>query len=181
MRPSIEPRYRPTAPIQSLSPPLWKGLAMTFSRSCRFALLWTCTAAAAAAGGCAEPKAEVSGTITFRGQAPNLKGLDIGFLGGNGRLVTATINDDGTYKAIGVPVGEVAVSFIYSPLDPEQVQKKSRLIRPGPNGPPAVPNAAMNPASKNPIPVPLRDGSTSKLTFKVAPGPNNVFNYDVKP
>jgi hypothetical protein len=155
---------------------------MTFSRLCRFAALLTCSGVAAAAVGCAaEPKVEVSGTITLKGQAPNLKGFDIGFLGGNGRFVTATINNDGTYKALGVPVGEVMVNFIYTPLDPEQAQKKSRLVRPNLDGSPPRLTPSTNQQSKNPIPLHLRDGSTSKLSLKVVPGPNNVFNYDVKP
>jgi hypothetical protein len=150
---------------------------MTLSRWCRFAVLLTCLGPV----GCAEPTAEVSGTITLKGQAPNLKGFDIGFLGGNGRFATATINSDGTYKAVGVPVGDVMICLIYTPSDPAQLQKKSRLLRPPPEGPAAMPNPPLSQHGKNPIPLHLRDGSTSKLSLTVAPGPNNVFNYDVKP
>lgn len=154
---------------------------MTCSRWCRLVALLTCTCAAAFFMGCTESTAEVSGTITIEGQAPNLKGFDIGFLGTNGRFVIAAINNDGSYKAVNVPLGEVMVNFMYTPSDSEKAQKKNRLLRPDADGLPPMLKAPTNPRSSNPIPLHLRDGSTSKLTLKVVPGSNNVFDHDVKP
>jgi hypothetical protein len=151
---------------------------MTFS--CRFC----CPLLLASLGlaGCSTPTAEVSGTITIKGKPPNLKGLEIGFLDRNGRLVTAPINRDGTYKAVGVPSGEAMVSLIYVPSsqEPTPSQGKRRLTRPDVQGS-SLPKGPSKEMLKNPIPQHLSDGSTSKLSFKVVPGPNNVFNYDVQP
>ncbi|HTU18315.1 MAG TPA: hypothetical protein VMG10_09680 [Gemmataceae bacterium] len=153
---------------------------MAFSLVRHFAPLPACAWAAVCLSGCGESTADVSGKITIQGKAPDLKELDIGFLGRNGRLVTAAINTDGTYKAVGVPVGETMVSFIYTPPPSVPATGKHRLLRPGPDGSPPPPHPGKE-ADNNPIPPHLRDGSTSKLSFKVVPGQNNVFNYDVKP
>ena len=146
----------------------------------RLILLLMCIGATVSVAGCGNSTSEVSGTITLKGGPPNFKGLDIGFLGSNGRLVTAPIGTDGKYKAVGVPVGEVQVNFIYTPPASASGKGKPRLLRPGPNGAPPPPNPDMA-QSYNPIPQHLREGSTSKLSCKVVSGPNNVFNYDIQP
>jgi hypothetical protein len=138
-------------------------------------LLLACSCALA--GGCSKGSfaqtADVSGKIKIRGQAPRLKGMEIVFLGANGTTtVSAPVNEDGTYTASGVPVGEVRVGLAYTP----DAKGRRGPVMPGKNGeapPPVEP-------LKNPIPEPLRDPSTSNLTFKVESDKSNVFDYDVQ-
>jgi hypothetical protein len=156
---------------------------MALYRFCRYALLLACVCAAVAVSGCGASKADVSGTIKIQGQAPKLQGLQLTLLGGNGAIVSAPINPDGTYKAIDVPVGEVKVAFIYFPQLASPTPGKGKLPQAGPQGAPPVKgdvSGTAKPETKNPIPEPLRDGSTSKISFRVVSG-NNVFDYDVKP
>jgi hypothetical protein len=152
--------------------------SMACYRICRSALLLAC--ACAALSGCGGPStAEVSGTIKVRGQAPKLEGLQIALLGGDGSSVSAAISADGTYKAVGVPVGDVKVGFVYIPPGVASPgQPKGRLPQPGKGE--APPKGPTKEQPKNPIPENLRDGSTSNLSFKVVSGGNNVFDYDIR-
>ena len=60
--------------------------------------------------GCGGPeKAEVSGTISLRGQAPKFTGIQVVFQHPDGVQVGAPVAEDGTYRAAGVPSGEVKV------------------------------------------------------------------------
>ncbi len=145
------------------------------------ALLLACGLAAVALSGCAGGgTASVSGTIKLRGQVPNVKGLSIAFFGPEGSVAAALINPDGTYKALGVPVGDVKVGFFIQPQEgapqPQVVGPASRLPRPGASGP-----KGGGVAAQNPIPEKLRDGGTSGISFTVKSGGDNVFDYDIKP
>ena len=82
-----------------------------------------------------------------------------------------------TGRIMSVPVGEARVSFTY--LSPEARQGKVRGP-PLPSGKEEPPGVGKD-LARHPIPEPLRDGSTSNLTFKVERGANNVFDYDVRP
>jgi hypothetical protein len=124
-----------------------------------------------AALGCGPGVADVKGTIKLNGQPPQLKGLEIAFLSPRGKLVTAPIQSDGTYVASGVPAGDAKISFVFAPPVDGVDPKKRRLVKPTDTRP--TPPA-------NPIPVPLRDASTSQLSLKVASS-GNVFDYDIKP
>src|SRR5882724_7164236 len=68
--------------------------------------------------GCGHPVAEVSGTIKLNGQQPKVKGLEINFVTADGRVGSAPINPDGTYKGIDIPSGETKVRFAYTPDAP---------------------------------------------------------------
>jgi hypothetical protein len=148
----------------------------THIRFCGRVLSFGCIVALVS--GCQVATTEVSGAIKIKGQPPKMKGLQVCFLVEDGRMIFAAIDEqDGTYLAKGVPVGEAKVSFAYMP-DIKQTGKP-HLSRPNKDAPPPKGSGLVD--SKNPIPGPLRDGSTSKLTFHVAAGEANVFNYDVRP
>ena len=157
---------------------------MTTVRLSRFAALFCGLCLLAALPGCGvvgPSKADVSGTIKLRGQPPKLAGLQIVFMGEDGSMVSAPINEDGTYKAQGVPTGEVKVGF--SSISQEaaqqgaQVKNSPRLRKPGDdNAPPKLKGTF---PTVNPIREDLRDPSTSNITFKVEGGKPNEFNYDL--
>src|SRR4051794_5523235 len=111
--------------------------------------------------GCNEPRAEVSGKITVQGREPNFKGMEIAFLKAGGGTVKAPVAEDGTYRVTGLSTGIVQVGILYTPLD--GLKEQCHLPKPG-----------VDPMAKgkvyNPIPEPLRDPSTSKLTYAVMPG-----------
>ncbi len=132
---------------------------------------------------------DVSGTIKLRGQPPKFTGIQVVFVHPNGTMVSAPVGADGTYTAEGVPPGEVKVAFAY--FTPDSVQQGAefkaggpRLKKPGDKGAAEAPKpkavGTPGPAT-NPIPAPLRDGSTSGLTFKVESGKPNTFDHDITP
>src|SRR6185369_11648653 len=108
----------------------------------------------------------VKGTVKLNGKPPDVKGLDIAFLSTKGKLVTAPIQSDGTYTATGVPLGEAKISFVFAPPMEGVDAKKRRLVKPN--------DPTRPPPPTNPIPVPLRDASTSRLSLNVAAGSGNV-------
>src|SRR5690242_4209358 len=57
--------------------------------------------AGAAILGCSPSAADLNGVIKINGQAPQLTALEIMFLTPQGRLISAAVNPDGTYKARG--------------------------------------------------------------------------------
>jgi len=139
---------------------------MILSHTCRLALLLACAGAAVSAVGCQPAPTDVSGTIKLKGQAPNIKGLEICFLGADGRPIAAPIAANGSYTATGVPVGDVQIWFVFAPNQGAANSGRSPLSRPPvKEGPP--PSGSNANDAKNPIPRPLRDGSTSNLSFKV--------------
>lgn len=127
--------------------------------------------------GCSPSPVDVSGTIKIKGQAPNRQGIQIVFLAPNGQMVSAPINADGTYVASSVPVGEAKVSFVYEPTDGNSPPKQKGRMPP--KGAPTEDVSKKKDA--NPIPDTLRDGSSSKITFKVVGGKPNQFDYDISP
>jgi hypothetical protein len=135
------------------------------------------TGGALGCGGGRPPTGEVSGKILIMGESPKIKGLHISFIAPSGRIVGAPINEDGTYQA-DVPAGEAKIGFIFvSPGTEHGAQKKNRF--PG-KGAPDGPVQASQETVPNPIPEPLRDGSTSNLRVEVVAGQKQVFDYDVK-
>ena len=140
--------------------------------------------ALAGCGGSAE-KTDVTGTIKLKGQAPKFTGLQVIFLHPDGTQVAASVNEDGTYRAEGVPGGEVKVCFAY--ITPEAAQMGAefkagapRLKKPGdkPEAPKVKAPGTPGPAT-SPIPQNLRDHTTSGLTLKVESGKSNTFDYDI--
>jgi hypothetical protein len=118
--------------------------------------------AVALAAGCGGPPAAVvTGTVTLDG-AP-VAGGTISFIPVAGGAVTALIQPDGTYRAEGVPVAEVAVTLVPPPPDVDpKVMKESKGA--SPRRPPAWP-------------VRYADAAQSGLTLTVQPGPNT---FDAK-
>jgi hypothetical protein len=137
----------------------------------RSVLLLACACAVVGAWGCSPSVTEVSGTIKIKGQPPNVKGLEINFLGADGRPASAQINPDGTYTATDVPTGDVKVCFVHVPAGGGG---RRSLTKPGQDDVPSV-------EPKNPIPDALRDTTTSKISVKLLAGQKNVFDYDMKP
>jgi hypothetical protein len=138
---------------------------------------------------------EVSGTVTLNGKAPNVEGLQINFLGPDGRPVAADVSTDGTFKATGVLAGEVQVGLSYAP--PEAAAALDRIGKARPQSPEEAakgPGANFDPKMlkpefkeyrpdqfKNPIPERFRDPRTSQKTLTVEAGKDNAFTWDVRP
>jgi hypothetical protein len=140
------------------------------------------------AAGCGEgARADVTGTIKLHGQPPKFTGIEVLFVHPNGTQVSAPVHEDGTYKAEGVPPGQVGVCFVY--ITPEAAQMGAeaqaggggrKLGKPGDAPAPKV-KARGSPGPKtNPVPEPLREASTSKLTVNVPSGKSTTFDYDIK-
>ena len=55
--------------------------------------------------------ADVSGQITYNGKPLAAEGMTISFVSAEGRVVSAKLGSDGTYRATGVEVGENFVGF----------------------------------------------------------------------
>jgi hypothetical protein len=155
---------------------------MAASRLLRSALLIAGACAPAALLGCGASAARVTGHITINGQPPKLRGMGIAFMAPDGRSDSSAVAEDGSYSAERVPVGQVSVAFLYitpqAPQDPKGGSGK--LPKPGAGD---APDTGRSTAGLyfNPIPQPLRDASTSKVTYQVQGGKQNVFNYDIKP
>jgi hypothetical protein len=127
--------------------------------------------------GCGPPlPGEVAGRITIKAEAPKIKGLHISFIGRDGQIVGAPIDEEGNYRATGVPAGEAHVSFIFTPPGGSSVNKKNRFPGKGEAQGKVEPSADV----ENPIPKELRDGSTSNITVEVMSGRCQPFDYDIK-
>jgi hypothetical protein len=160
---------------------------MSTVRLVRFAAFLLGACVLSGSTGCGSPvKTDVSGTVKLNGRPPKYTGIQVVFQHPDGTLVTAPVAEDGTYKAEGVPSGEVKVCFAY--ITPEAAQQGAeakaggtRLKKPGGEKDAPKPKAPGTPGpSISPIPEPLRDVSTSNLTFKVEAGKANTFDYDIK-
>jgi hypothetical protein len=130
-------------------------------------------------------KTDVSGTIKRYGQPPKFTGIQVIFVHPDGALVSAPVAEDGTYRAEGIPAGEVKVCFAY--ITPEVARQGAehkaagggRLKKPGDVEVPKVKALGTSGPSTNPLPLALRDTSTSGLTFRVEAGKSNTFDYDI--
>jgi hypothetical protein len=143
----------------------------------RSVLLLACACAVFGVWGCSPSVTEVSGTIKIKGQPPKVKGLEISFLGADGRPASAQINpDDGTYTATAVPTGDVKVCFVHMPEGASGRRTTRNLTKPGQEN-----DAAAKGPIVDPIPEALRDTTTSKISVNLVAGQKNVFNYDIKP
>lgn len=157
---------------------------MTSLRSFRFVPLAVLLAALAGCGG-SSAKTDVTGTIKLKGQPPKFTGLQVIFLHPDGTQVAAPVNEDGTYKAEGVPSGEVRVCFAYITPDAAQMGAEfkagaPRMKKPGEKPDAPKPKAPGTPGpATSPIPQKLRDHTTSGLTLKVESGKSNTFDYDI--
>jgi hypothetical protein len=153
---------------------------MAFPRAFSCALLLASAATLLSTLGCISSSTsgnEVSGRITIKGRAPNLDGLQIEFFDSAGKLVSAPVGQDGTYKANGLAAGDAKVGFTYvPPRDPDKApQTRNRLISP------VTKTKANNPRPASPIPDALQTASRSQVTCKVESGKPNTFDYDIMP
>ncbi len=124
-----------------------------------------------ALAGCSPPTAKVTGKVTYRGQA--VTAGTVAFFGPGNQVASAPLGDDGSYAAVGVPLGQVTVT-VTTPS-------------PGPN----AEQLARNPmvkikkvevqATDKAVTVPAKYGlpGTSGLTTTVAEG-SQSFNIELK-
>lgn len=145
--------------------------------------------------GCGGPDAaDVSGKLTLKGSPPNIEGLVVSFMATDGRPVTALVASDGTYKAVGVPAGEVKVGFMVASPEPPAFLKdrpkegeSEEEFEKRRNDPKEVfkrimanERSAKAKAATSLIPVKYRDPFKSGITTTLKPGSDNTFNFDIK-
>jgi hypothetical protein len=164
---------------------------MPFSHFVSRACAWLCLVVAMSIlSGCGKPTAEVSGTITLNGKAPDLDGLQINFMSeAGGAGVSADVNKDGTFKAANVPVGKVLASLTYKstevPHKNESRLKKIEMKKAADKGDKADPKAFQEsndkpaPPAKNPIPAKFGDPRTSGMVITVESGSPNALKWDI--
>jgi hypothetical protein len=139
--------------------------------------------AAAGLCGCSsgKPTAEVSGTITLNGMAPDLDGLRICFMAPDGQPVLLDVNKDGTFKGTGVAIGANKLSLNYqAPANPNAAEQRGKARLQDRGAPKdGDPNAGSTPPPKNPIPEQYRDPQNSPKSFMVEADKANVVSWDV--
>jgi hypothetical protein len=142
-------------------------------RHVRLALL---CAALSGVVGCGAQTAEVTGTVKHKGNAPNLQGLCISFIGESGQPVTAEVAADGTYKAVGVPVGPAQVIVVHLSAARAEARKKApEARRPNVRDEKARPL----PTAKGAVAERYADAFKSGLSFTVEAGKPNVFDVNL--
>jgi len=114
--------------------------------------------------GCGNRDATVTGTITRNSQA--LTHGQIHFISATGESASTTINSDGTFTCIAVPLGEVTVT-VEAVEGKEKVDKKLSL-----NGPMRPPNLIFS------VPERYVSPESSPLKLIVKPGPQK-FNIEL--
>jgi hypothetical protein len=129
-----------------------------------------CAAALLGCGGVSD-RAAVSGTVTLHGKPPGLEGLQLSFMGKDGRPVMAVVGPSGAYRAGAVALGEVQVAVFYT--SPEAWQ--AAAARDARARPPSTE------ASRSPVPARYQDPRTSRLTLVVEAGKENRFDVDIRP
>ena len=125
------------------------------------------------AGGCGGGKGDVSGKVTYKGQA--LASGSVQFMSPAGALV-ADIGTDGTYKVVGVPSGTSKISV--SCQDDDGYMKYMHALaasskdksKPKPKG---------SPDDFSKIPAKYNDFEKSGLTCEVKSGPQ-TFDIELK-
>jgi hypothetical protein len=124
------------------------------------------------------PTAEVNGKVTYNGK-PVTGGSMAFFLASDASKGKAVaINDDGTYSATGVPVGEIKVtvetdSMKPSPAPPPQVAKV--LPKDLPEGSPyAKPKEPKLPANYVPIPAKYNNPNETPLKYTINKGTQTI-------
>jgi hypothetical protein len=144
--------------------------------------------------GCGAKTADVSGSVTFNGKAPNLEGLQISFLAQDGTVVCVPVALDGSFKARGVPVGDNQVGLSYNSAEFDKYSEAIAKARKHPDEYKTAPPTDAKPEPKgktpdltgfkdanNPIPLELRDPHTSKKTITVEGGKDNPFTWNITP
>jgi hypothetical protein len=76
-----------------------------------------------ALSGCSQPKATVTGNVTYRSQ-PVPVGM-VAFFGPDGQVASAPLGPDGSYAATGVPLGQVKVT-VTTPLPGPSAERMAK-------------------------------------------------------
>ncbi len=115
-----------------------------------------------AAAGCGKQKAEVSGTVSYRGQP--LPGGNVTFFDKDKQVIGSSAITGGKYKIRQLPVGQVIITVTSAPPASKVSVKK------GKGGAPASLDA---PSPDDVVTIPPDYGSPEKsgLTYQVKPGP----------
>ena len=111
----------------------------------------------------------VEGKVQVNGVAANSG--NINFIGADGTTIGAAIQPDGSYRAIGVAVGEAKVTVIGAPPP-----VKSNVPIPATKDAPAGMNGVANPV---PVPAKFNKPETSGLSTTVKNG-TNTYSPDLK-
>ncbi len=120
-------------------------------------------------GGCdGKPKFVVTGAVTYNGATLDKPDGQIVFVGPDGTQVAAPIGQDGTYKAVDVPIGLNRVAVTYKNPAFAPVARPKGV--PGPKDRPV-------PSSPSLIPEKYTSTETSKLSVEVKEG--TVFNVEM--
>jgi hypothetical protein len=105
---------------------------------CRFALGLALVSLAVSLGGCSgERRVDVTGQVTYNGLPLAKPGGKIVFVGPSGTEIFASLELDGTYRAVGVPTGLNRV-VVYYP-NPEARSRKQFPVKGQPPPPPPPP------------------------------------------
>jgi hypothetical protein len=132
------------------------------------ACVLVCAAFALGGAGCSPPKVDVTGRVTYNGAPLKNPGGKIIFVGPDSAQCDASINYDGTYRAIGVSAGLNRVAVYYPNPD---FKPRTRPTRMG------VPAATEQVAQVFLTPEKYASVETSKLSVQAAVG--TVFDADL--
>jgi hypothetical protein len=127
----------------------------------RVAYVLVLTAFAVILPGCSPAKVEVVGRVTYNGSPLNVPGGKIVFVGPDSAQCAATINVDGTYRAVGVSAGRNRVAIFYP--NP-QFKPRKRGAR---GEPPEDPLPSIEPFL---IPAKYASADNSELSVQAAAG-----------
>jgi len=122
--------------------------------------------------GCSGQKGvEVTGRVTYNGSALALPGGEIVFVGPKETQVVAAIAPDGTYRAVGVPIGLNRIAAYYA--NPQVHQSSVKVKKPDSveSSSPSVVSPFLTPAKYAVV-------DTSGLSFQVGKG--TVFDVDLQ-
>lgn len=124
-------------------------------------------------------RTEVHGMVTVKGQAPNIPGLRISFIGSDNQSVTATVGLNGEYNA-NVLSGDNLVVVSWQPPDDQNPFRagKPKYVEgapPSERAPKQDPNELLN----SPIPLRYASPATSGLNCIIEADKANTFNVDL--
>jgi hypothetical protein len=125
-----------------------------------------------ALAGCGPSPSNVSGKVTYRGQA--LASATVNFFGDNGEVKSTLTDTHGEYSMTNVPVGGYKVAVLSHPAIPPGLKKTQ------PPGSPYSNQYAWK--GKKSVPIPLSYGDPEKSGLAVMLiGGNQTFDIDLGP
>jgi hypothetical protein len=158
-------------------------MGVNLARSSALVLLVLFTGLLAGCGG--KKTGTVSGKITVKGKAPNIDGLQITFVGEDGRIASGSVSPEGTYTVSGVPVGVCKVglpvqSSAQAKAPPDRTDDGTVDHKALAKWEAEQKAAAAKEAKSSSVPQKLRDPLTSGLVVTVVSGETATFDYDIK-